>query len=181
MGMRSFGWKETVVSFGIYYMKWIFGLWGTEIVGIFYITGEDSGWTDWPSGSFWNTTWRCTSHVQTRGTETEQTQCEGWSLLHNKGHHSHKIEVRSDALKCNASLIMFAMLQESKAMLRMIWECVNFWIIAWLLGSEAERELVENLAMLQKTKGRSGSVKLKSSNSNSRPQRKKLLVTKASH
>ena len=43
--MRSFGWKETVVSFGIYYMKWIFGLWGTEIV-IFYITGEDSGWTD---------------------------------------------------------------------------------------------------------------------------------------
>lgn len=181
MGMRSFGWKETVVSFGIYYMKWIFGLWGTEIVGIFYITGEDSGWTDWPSGSFWNTTWRCTSHVQTRGTETEQTQCEGWSLLHNKGHHSHKIEVRSDALKCNASLIMFTMLQESKAMLRMIWECVNFWIIAWLLGSEAERELVENLAMLQKTKGRSGSVKLKSSNSNSRPQRKKLLVTKASH
>ena len=29
-----------------HYMKWIFGLWGTEIVGIFYITGEDSGWTD---------------------------------------------------------------------------------------------------------------------------------------
>ena len=46
MGMCSFGWKETVVSFGIYYMKWIFGLWGTEIVVIFYITGEDSGWTD---------------------------------------------------------------------------------------------------------------------------------------
>lgn len=111
MGMRSFGWKETVVSFGIYYMKWIFGLWGTEIV-IFYITGEDSGWTDWPSDSFWNTTWRCTSYVQTRGTETEQTQCEGWSLLHNKGHHPHKIEVRSDALKCNASLITFTMLQD---------------------------------------------------------------------
>lgn len=35
-----------MVSFGIYYMKWIFGLWGTEIVVIFYITGEDSGWTD---------------------------------------------------------------------------------------------------------------------------------------
>lgn len=42
-------------------------------------------------------------------------------------------------------------------------------------GSGIERQLVEDLARLQKSKGRGGSVKMGSSNG-SRPQRKKFLT-----
>lgn len=47
------------------------------------------------------------------------------------------------------------------------------------LDSEAERGLVEDLARLQKPKGRGGSVKMKAATNSSRPQRKKSVAAKA--
>lgn len=68
--------------------------------------------------------------------------------------------------------ILFKSSQVEKAILTSV-GLSNIWLLD---GSETERTLVEDLAQLHMTKGRGGSVKMKT---NSRPQRKKSAAPKA--